>query len=95
MHFPKEIWPSIYTNNLSEAINKQIKRLTKVKEQFPHEASLEKTVFCYVTEYNAKFGHRIHKGFGKVTFELQNLLDKKRPVNETRLREGMTKPQVS
>ncbi|MGF3114065.1 hypothetical protein ACQV2R_01570 [Facklamia sp. P12937] len=40
------------------------------------EASLEKTVYCYVSEYNAKFGHRIHKGFGKVTFELQYLLDK-------------------
>ncbi|MGF3195703.1 transposase [Facklamia sp. P13055] len=95
MHFPKEIWASLYTNKLSEAFNKQLKKRTKVKEQFPHEASLEKAVYCYITEYNAKFRQRIHKGFGKVTFELRNLLDQRRPINETKLREGITKPQVS
>lgn len=35
------------------------------------------------------------KDLGKVSFELRNLLDQKRPVNETRLREGITEPQVS
>ncbi|MGF3183669.1 transposase [Facklamia sp. P12934] len=39
MHFPKEIWASLYTNKLSEAFNKQIKRITTIKEQFPHEAT--------------------------------------------------------
>ena len=95
MHFPKEIWPSLYTNNLSESVNKQIKRITKVKEQFPNEASLEKTVFCYVTEYNAKFGHRAHKGYGKVVFELQHYLDQKRPIIETKLKETIAEPIVS
>ena len=91
MHFPKEIWPSLYTNNLSEAFNKQLKKRTKIKEQFPHEASLEKTVYCYVIEYNAKFANRIHKGFGKVAFELQLLIDFKRPVNEFNLGRGTEK----
>ena len=95
MHFPMEIWASPYTNNLSESFKKHLKKRTKVKEQFPHEDSLEKMVYCYVAEYQARFGQRIHKGFGKVSFELRNLLDQRRPVNETRLREGNTEPQVS
>lgn len=45
MHFPTDIWPSLYTNNLSEEVNKQLKRITKVKEQFPNEAALEKRYF--------------------------------------------------
>lgn len=94
MHFPKEIGSSLYTNNLSEAFNIQLKKQTKVKEQFPHEASLEKIVYCYVSEYSVRFGQRIHKGFGKVSFELQNLLDQRKAVNEIRLRESITNPQV-
>ncbi|MGF3142707.1 transposase, partial [Facklamia sp. P13064] len=94
VHFPKEILTSFYINKQSEAVNKQIKRITTIKEQFPHEASLGKTVYCYISEYNAKFGQRIHKGFGKVTFELRNLLDQRRPINDTKLREGITKLQV-
>lgn len=43
MYFPKVIWASLYTNNLSESINKQLKRRTKTREQFPHDYSLEKT----------------------------------------------------
>ena len=85
MHFPKAIWSSLYTNNLSEAINKQIKRMTKVKGQFPHEAALEKTVYCYVAEYNAKYSQRIHRGFGQVHFELERLLSLNIPVNEATL----------
>lgn len=95
MHFPEDIWSTIYTNNVSENFNKQLKRMTKAKEQFPNEVALEKTVFCYVTEYNAKFGHRIHKGFGKATFELQHYLEQRRPINETKLKGSVTESIVS
>jgi transposase-like protein len=33
--FPKSIWRSIYSTNLIESFNKQIKRYTNPKEQFP------------------------------------------------------------
>ena len=95
MHFPKAIWASLYTNNLSEAINKQIKRITKVKEQFPHDASLEKTIYCYVAEYNTKFGQRIHKGFGKVHYELMSLLEQNLPVYQACLTQTAMDTQAS
>jgi len=40
--FPKSIWRSIYSTNLIESFNKQIKKYTKRKEQFPNEESLER-----------------------------------------------------
>ena len=38
--FPKPIWRSIYSTNLIESFNKQIKKYTNRKEQFPHEEAL-------------------------------------------------------
>lgn len=75
MDFPESVRPTLYTNNVSESFNKQLKRKTKVKEQFPNEVSLEKAVYCYVSEYNAKFSHRIHKGFGLARFLIEKLFE--------------------
>ncbi|RLK63042.1 IS256 family transposase [Atopobacter sp. AH10] len=95
MHFPKPIWISLYTNNISENINKQIKRVTKVKEQFPNEKSLEKMVYCYISEYNVKFTQRSHKGFKQVSYELNKLLHQNLPVNEANLKKIEGESQVS
>lgn len=75
-NFPKEIRRSIYTNNIVENFNKRIKKVTKVKEQFPNEESLERTICTICLEYNEKFGKRIHKGFGKVRAEIEEMFDK-------------------
>ena len=40
--FPQSIWRSIYSTNLIESFNKQIKKYTKRKEQFPNEEALER-----------------------------------------------------
>ena len=70
MSFPQEIWASIYTTNLIEGLNKQLKRDTKRKEQFPNESSLDRFACTKFTEYNDRFSQRIHKGFGLVTSDL-------------------------
>lgn len=57
---------SVYTTNLLEGFNKQLKRLTKRKEQFPNEASLDRFLCSVCIDYNRKFGSRIHKGFGQL-----------------------------
>ena len=84
-----------YTNNRSESINKQLKRRTKTKEQFPHDYSLEKTVYCYVSEYNTRFSQRIHKVFGQVTFELEALLEQKQSVRRSQMTLKKNETQVS
>lgn len=89
MFFPKSIRPSIYTNNVSESFNKQLKRKAKVKEQFPHETSLEKYAYTYVSKFNTKFVQRVHKGFGLAQFELTKMLNE---IKSTRDVEKFSSP---
>ena len=70
--FPKEIRASIYNTNMIEGFNKQIKRKTNRKEQFPTEESMEKVLVSIFDDYNAKFMNRVHKGFGQVPSDTWN-----------------------
>lgn len=64
--YPKEIRQSIYTTNLIERMNKELKRRVNIKEQFPNEGSLERFVCSFYCEYNRRSSSRIHRGFGLV-----------------------------
>ena len=68
MLFPKAIRRSLYTNNICENFNKDIKRKLKQKVQFPNEESLDKAIYILVSEYNNKFSNRTHLGFGLVRY---------------------------
>ena len=69
--FPKEIQRSIYTTNLIENLNKNLKHGTKRKEQFPNEDSLERYVCSFYCDYNQRVGHYVHKGFKECRSELE------------------------
>lgn len=73
--YPRQIRRSIYTNNICENFNKNLKKRMNPKIQFPNEKSLDKSVYTYVSEYNAKFTSRVHKGFGQVRFELEKIME--------------------
>lgn len=75
--FPETIRSSLYTTNLIEGMNKQLKRNTKRKEQFPNEESLERFVCDYMMDYNRRFSTRIHKGFGVVQAEINTMFEKR------------------
>ncbi len=62
---------SIYSTNLIESFNKQIKKYTKRKEQFPHEKALEKFLVAQFEDYNQRFATRCHIGFDQARAELQ------------------------
>ena len=68
--FPEKIQRSIYTTNLIENFNKNLKRGTKRKEQFPNEDSLERYVCTFCMDYNKQFGERVHRGFKESCCEL-------------------------
>jgi len=59
--FPQSIRRSIYSTNLIESFNKQIKRYTKRKEQFPHEEALEKFLVSQFEGYNQRFATRLDR----------------------------------
>ena len=71
--FSESIRPSIYTTNLIENLNKQIKSQYKKKVQFPNEASLERFICGLVLEYNRESEERIHKGFALAQPQLTDL----------------------
>ncbi|NEU38580.1 IS256 family transposase, partial [Enterococcus faecium] len=62
-NFPPSIRRTIYSTNLIEGFNKQLKKYTKRKEQFPNEESLERFLVSQFNNYNQKFLCRIHKVF--------------------------------
>ena len=72
--FPYQIWHSIYSTNLIESLNKEIKRQTK-KKVFPNEESLERYLVTLFEDYNFKQSQRIHKGFGQCYDTLESLFD--------------------
>lgn len=51
--------------NLIESFNKQIKKYTKRKEQFPNEESMERFLVSQFEDYNQRFATRCHIGFKK------------------------------
>lgn len=71
--FPKSIWRSIYSTNLIESFNKQIKKYSKRKEQFPNEESLERFLVSQFDIYNQKFSTRCHLGFDQARAELASM----------------------
>ena len=75
--FPKSIWRSIYSTNLIESFNKQIKKYTKRKEQFPNEESLERFLVSQFEDYNQRFLTRCHIGFDQARAELTAMFEEK------------------
>lgn len=73
--FPYQIWHSIYSTNLIESFNKEIKRQTKKKVLFPNEEALERYLVTLFEDYNFKKSQRIHKGFGQCSDTLESLFD--------------------
>jgi putative transposase len=72
--YPEDIRRSIYSTNLIEGFNKQVKRKTKAKIQFPSVESAEKYLVSLFEEYNYKQGAKMHKGFGSSMFRLEEML---------------------
>lgn len=80
--FPESIKRSIYTTNLVEGLNKQLKQQTKKKEQFPNDAALERFICETFINYNQKLGSRVHIGFGGLTLELNKMFEERYVENK-------------
>ena len=76
-NFPHSIWKTIYTTNLIENNNKNLKRRTKSKEQFPNEASLDRFVAIIYSRYNDKMSEQTHFGFKAAEYDLLNMIEQK------------------
>lgn len=59
--FPEAIRSTIYTTNVIESFNKQLKRQIDKKEQFPNEDALDRFVMTQVATYNDQNVSRIRR----------------------------------
>lgn len=73
--FPPSIRSSIYSTNLIESMNKQIKRQSKKRVIFPNEESLERCLVAYFEEYNLKNEDRSHRGFSACCDTLESFYE--------------------
>ncbi|PRY71054.1 IS256 family transposase [Alkalibacterium olivapovliticus] len=74
--FPISIRRSIYSTNLIESFNKQIKKYSRRKEQFQNEESMDRFLVSSFDMYNQKFLTRIHRGFQQAESELAKLFER-------------------
>ncbi|SFK16003.1 Transposase, Mutator family, partial [Marinilactibacillus piezotolerans] len=68
--FPASIRRSLYSTNLIESFNKQIKKYSRRKEQFQNEESMDRFLVSNFDLYNQKFLTRSHRGFQQAEAEL-------------------------
>lgn len=68
--FPVSIRRSLYSTNLIESFNKQIKKYSRRKEQFQNEESMDRFLVSNLDLYNQKFLTRSHRGFQQAEAEL-------------------------
>jgi putative transposase len=62
--YPSEIKKVIYTSNLIERMNKEIRKRLKPMNSLTNMDAAEKIVYLEVTTYNERFGSRVTTGFG-------------------------------
>lgn len=74
LEFPPSIRQSIYSTNLIESLNKEIKRQTKKRVVFPNEEALERCLVSLFEGYNLRNEQRVHKGFGVCSDTLESLI---------------------
>jgi transposase-like protein len=73
--FPDSIRSSLYTTNMIENWNKEIKRQAKKKVQFSNESALDRFLCVLTLDYNRKFSTRTHKGFEMAKAEIEALFE--------------------
>jgi len=63
LKYPKEVQRHIYSTNILERFNKEVKRRVKVIEHFPNETSAENIVYLVSQEWNENQWHHCIKGW--------------------------------
>jgi len=67
LKYPKALQIHMYSTNILERFNKEIKRRVKVIEHFPNETSAENIVFLVSQEWNEMQWHRCIKGWYEIS----------------------------
>ncbi|HET7627857.1 MAG TPA: IS256 family transposase [Bacillales bacterium] len=79
LDYPQSIRKFIYTTNMIERMNKEIRKRLKTMNSLPSIEAAEKIVFLEVKAYNAHWADRVTQGFRQVQPEIQRMFERRYP----------------
>jgi len=77
--YSKPIRRPIHSNNITERMNKEIRRRIRIIDSLPTEESALKIIYLRAAEMNEKWSHRVINGYFKCKDELQDMFGKRYP----------------
>jgi putative transposase len=73
--YPKDVQPYLYTTNLIERLNREVRKRLKTMDSLPNIEAAEKIIYLNVTDYNDRWARRKLSGFGLAKEEIQDMFD--------------------
>ncbi|MGD6877722.1 IS256 family transposase [Bacillus infantis] len=79
LHYPEEIQMYIYTTNLIERTNKEVRKRLKTMNSLPNIEAAEKIIYLTSIDYNDRWARRKLGGFGLAYETILNMFDERYP----------------
>ncbi|MGD6842568.1 IS256 family transposase [Bacillus infantis] len=79
LHYPEEIQKYIYTTNLIERTNKEVRKRLKTMNSLPNIEAAEKIIYLTSIDYNERWARRKLGGFGLAYEAIVTMFDQRYP----------------
>lgn len=77
LDYPESVRKAIYTANWIERMNREFRRVTRNKSNFPTSESALKLMFLKIRALERKYTDRIMNGFDEADYDLREMMDKR------------------
>lgn len=75
--YPKDVQQYLYTTNLIERLNREVRKRLKTMDSLPNIEAAEKIIYLNVTDYNDRWARRKLGGFGLAKEEITDMFDER------------------
>ncbi|MTH55809.1 IS256 family transposase [Bacillus mangrovi] len=77
LKYPKDVQQYLYTTNLIERLNREVRKRLKTMDSLPNIEAAEKIIYLNVTDYNDAWARRKLGGFGLAKEEIAQMFDER------------------
>ncbi|QWC21222.1 IS256 family transposase [Bacillus haikouensis] len=75
LKYPKDVQKYLYTTNLIERLNREVRKRLKTMDSLPNIEAAEKIIYLNVTDYNDRWARRKLSGFGLAKEEINDMFE--------------------
>ncbi|WP_175987162.1 IS256 family transposase [Bacillus sp. Marseille-Q1617] len=75
--YPKDVQKYLYTTNLIERLNREVRKRLKTMDSLPNIEAAEKIIYMNVSDYNDRWARRKLSGFGLAKEEFNDMFDER------------------